>query len=85
MAFSDINWGAVVVGAAIATAIVAFMPETIAIGAVFQTSPAAVSAGAAIIGGIAGEFFSDLTDKCGHVARVLSNSSTTTPQAGHAI
>jgi len=81
MSISDINWGAVVVGAAIATAIVACGVAPVLV----STFPQAGFAIAAIIGGIAGEFFSDLTDKCGHAARVLSNSSTTTPQAGHAV
>jgi hypothetical protein len=82
MSTDSINWRAVVYGAGIATAIVAVTESTL-LSVAF--GPVGGFIAAAVVGGIAGEFFSDLTKTCGHAARVLSNSSTTTPQAGNAI
>lgn len=81
MALDDINWGAVVYGAGIATAIVAFMPEAVLFSAFGHIGGFAA---AATIGGVTGEFLSDLTHKCTHAAKVLAGNSSNS-QAGHAI
>ena len=80
MSLSDINWGAVIYGAGIATAVVAFGLTPVLTSALGYGGALVA---AAVIGGITGEFFSDITDKCGHAARVLANSPH--PDTSHAL
>lgn len=65
MAFNDINWGAVVAGAMITTALVAVWPPVgggilATLGAEY---PIGTLLGAAIMGGLAGEFTGDLVNR----------------------
>lgn len=69
MTIGDISWGAVLVGAAAAVAFVSFAPAGISalasLGATMGNSTAAMVTMAAV-GGIAGEFVSDLLHRCGN-------------------
>jgi len=78
MGMSDISWGAVLVGAAAAVALVA-CSSSIGGWAVFNslasmwaTNPVATGVGAGIIGGIAGEFVSDLLGKTGNAITTIA-------------
>jgi hypothetical protein len=59
MSTSDINWGGVVVGALFATSIMAISPPV----GLTALSIEAKLFGAAIVGGIAGEFLHDLLNR----------------------
>jgi len=76
MGMSDISWGAVLVGAAIAVAVVAFSPQlslpALASLATSSQTATATYASAAIIGGIAGEFVSDLLGKTGNAISTIA-------------
>lgn len=73
MGMSDISWGAVLVGAAAAVALIAIAPQAVLLSAsAITANPAAYYSGAAIIGGIAGEFVSDLLGKTGNVITTMA-------------
>jgi hypothetical protein len=73
MGMSNISWGAVLVGAAAAVALIAIAPQTIGITlAAVSANPAAYYSAAGIIGGIAGEFVSDLLGKTGNAITTVA-------------
>jgi hypothetical protein len=75
MSMSDISWGAVLVGAAIAVGVVACAPQLglVTIDAFAKGYAASyVYTGAAVGGGIAGEFVSDLLGRTGQAIKTIA-------------
>lgn len=77
MSLSDINWGAFVAGAAAAVVVVAFaQPIGLSVVASFVQANAAhigyVYGGAALVGGIAAEFATDLIGRTGQAVTTIA-------------
>ncbi len=70
MALKDISWGAVLVGAAFATAFVAVSPEIFSAVAISSVAKLGI---AAVVGGITGEFVSDLLHRCGTAVSAVTS------------
>jgi|GEM_PF-2911631 len=78
MGIGNISWGAVLVGAAVAVAVVALSPHITALSAIASfaaehaASSAYVYAGAAVVGGIVAEFVSDLLGRTGQAVTTIA-------------
>jgi hypothetical protein len=74
MSLGDISWGAVLVGAAAAVALVAIAPEVAALSGIAGLASYGLSgfAGSALVGGVAGEFLSDLLGKTGQAVTTIA-------------